>query len=154
MRVARAAWGIHPPVLRAQVGEPERCPRNSRPASDGGRGFLRVRKRACEQLLRRKRHLHGGRHVSRDVWLNDREQPALVLHPSGNADRAQPIIAAHPHIRQRAPAGNELLANLLVTEIQLNPVAWTEPVVAPGLRALALPTDPTSQQNAVIRKSV
>src|SRR5207245_413584 len=47
-----------------------------------------------------------------------------------------------------------LLANFLVTEIQLNPIARVEPVVCPSLGTLSLPTDPTSQQIRVVRISI
>src|SRR5258708_37821236 len=100
-----------------------------------------------EQFMRLKQNLNCGCDVSGNVRLNHGKEPALVLHPGGEAEvGTHPIVAAHANIGQRAPSGNEFLANFLVPEIELQSVAGAEPVVGPSLRALTLSANPTAKQ--------
>ncbi len=80
--------------------------------------------------MRLKQNLYCGRHISGNIRLNHGKEPALVLHPCGNAEiGTHPIIAAHANIGERASAGNEFLTHFLVPEIKLQSVAGAEPVV-------------------------
>ena len=97
-----------------------------------------IRGRMLEQFVWLKLNLHRCSHVSRNVWLNHRKEPTLVLYPSGKAEvGTYPIIAARSEIGQRAPTeigqrakvGNEFLTHLLVPEIELYSVPSAEPVV-------------------------
>src|SRR5437899_12432163 len=98
-----------------------------------------------------KQNLHSGRQVSGNVRLNHRKDPALVLHPGGNAEvGTQPIIATRTDIGQRAATGKKLLADLLVPEIDLNSIARIEPIVGPRLRTLPRSAHPTSEHIAVV----
>src|SRR4029077_11239278 len=115
----------------------------------------RTRSRAAEKLLRLEQNLHGGRDVTRGTRMNHGKKPALVLHRSGEADiRQYPVIGAHANVGQRASSGNELLTHLLVPEIELHTIACVEPVIRPCLSTLALATNPTPQQIAVVHVSV
>ena len=76
---------------------------------------------------------------------NHREIPGFVLHLAGHANsRRNPPIRSDSGVGQCSAAGNKLLANLLMPEIELNAVARREPVIAPGLGTLALSAYPTA----------
>ena len=113
-----------PAAYLAQAGEQGRYSCSSLPVSRPQRGSRRNRGRMLEQLMRLKQNLHRCRHVSGNVRLNHRKEPALALHPSGKAEvGTHPIIPTHSEIGQRAASGNELLADFLVPEIELQPIA-------------------------------
>src|SRR6202043_958538 len=112
---------------------------------------------ACspEPFLRFERDLHGGSDVAGLVWLDHREQPALVLYPAGNPNvRSRPIVAAYADIGQTAATRNKLLADLLVPKIDLHAISRIEPVIRPSLRALTFASNPTGEQIAVARITV
>src|SRR2546429_2046557 len=100
-----------------------------------------------EQFMRLKQNLHCSCHVSGNVWLNYRKEPALVLHGNRKTEiRAQRIIGSDTRVCERAPTRNELHANLLVAEKELQTIARVKPIVRPGLRALSPAADPTADQ--------
>src|SRR5260370_2342608 len=150
----QAPRGDGVPAARAPAGEQERYLCNSWPVSWSHYVSRCSRGRMLEQFMRLKQNLYCGRHVSGNIRLNHRKQPTLVLHPGRYTDSPEPVIAAHSHIRQTAPAGQILLADLLVAEIQLHAAARSAPVARPSLLALPCPAQPTSQQIAVVRISV
>src|SRR4029077_17361446 len=88
---------------------------------------------------------------SRLIRLNNGDEPSLVLHRSGKTEiRAQPVISSNAGVGERTSAGQKLLADLLVAEIELEAVACTEPIIGPCLRTLARAPNPTAQQIAFI----
>src|SRR5713101_4709418 len=64
--------------------------------------------------------------------------------------RTQRIIGPDTCVCERATTRNELLANLLVPEIELQTVARAKPVIRPSLRALSAAADPTTDQVSVV----
>lgn len=84
--------------------------------------------------------------------LDHREKPSLILHGRGKIDvRTEPIISANAKIGYCAASSDKNLADLLVSEIELNSIPRREPIVAPRLRSLTTAADPTSDNVAVVR---
>src|SRR5260370_20876861 len=138
-------------AIRAQADEPERRSRRSRPAPVLERGSRRVRGRMLEQSMRLKQNLQGSRHVSGFVGLYHRKEPAFVFYRNRKTEiRTQRIIRPNTRVRERATPRNELLADLLVAEKELQPVARAKPVVRPSLRALSAAADPATDQVPVV----
>src|SRR6202171_2864076 len=85
------------------------------------------------------------------VRLNHGEEPTLVLYGNRKTEiRTQRIIGPDTRVCERATTRNELLANLLVAEIELQTVARTKPVICPSLRALLAAADPATDQVSVV----
>ena len=126
----QAPQGCRVRAALAQADEQERYHRNSWPVSRRHRGTRFAGSGVLEQFMRLKQNLYCGRHVSRNVRLNHRKEPAFVLHPSGKAKvGTHPIVTAHTEIGQCATSGNESLTYFLVSEIELQSVARAKPEV-------------------------
>src|ERR1700733_8214184 len=109
-------------------------------------------RRTLQQLLRLKRDFDRRRHGFLGVRLDHRKQPALILHGRGEADVGTPhVIATHAKIGHRASPGNEHLTDLQVAKIDLNTIAGTEPIDAPGLGSFPAPANPTTNNIPVVR---
>src|SRR5262249_21468444 len=105
----------------------------------------------AEDPLRLYLNANGSGNIALRAGLNHGKQPAFIL--KGNAQTKsprRPVVAARANIGQGAAAGNKLLADLLMAEIDLHVVPRAKPIVCPGLRALPVAADPASDQRGVI----
>src|SRR5712692_2533282 len=105
-------------------------------------------------LMRPVRELHGRRNVPLCTSRNHGKEPPLICHRSRKTEiRAYPVIASSAYVRQRAAAGNELLTDLLMPEVELKAVPSVKPVIRPCLRTLPLSANPTADQVSAISVS-
>src|SRR5256885_1156820 len=78
-----------------------------------------------------------------------------MLHRNRNTEiGTQRIVAADTHVGERPATRNELPAYFLVSEIELQTIARTEPVIGPSLGTLATATDPTTDYVAAVGVAV
>jgi len=97
----------------------------------------------------------GQLHTTCDIRFRclrqDGKVPRFELNTSRKAEiptnRALPI---YPAMSDSSTTMNELVADFLVSELQLNFVSWSEPIRTPRLRALPLPANPTADQISII----
>src|SRR5579863_9977523 len=60
------------------------------------------------------------------------------------------MIGAYSDIGQRSSTGQKFLADFLVSEIELQTIAWGEPIICPRLSSLSFSANPTSDQISIV----
>ena len=74
-----------------------------------------------------------------------------MLYPGGEAQvRTNPKIIGQAEVGQAATGRNEILADFLVSEVELQSVPRGKPIGCPRLCALALPPNPVPNQKIVV----
>src|SRR6266404_351478 len=147
----QARRGGGAPGPQGQAAEQVRYPRSSWTSTFHARHIYRIGLNGPKELLWFEYNSDGGGHIAGCVWLNYGKKPTLVLHGNRKTEiRTQRIIGPDTRVCQRATTRKELLANLLVAEVELQPVARAKPIVRPSLRALSAAADPTANQVPVV----
>src|SRR6267142_5537597 len=147
----QARRGGGAPGPQGQAAEQVRYPRSSWTSTFHARYIYRIGLNGPKELLWFEYNSDGGGHIAGCVWLNYGKKPTLVLHGNRKTEiRTQRIIGPDTRVCQRATTRKELLANLLVAEVELQTVARAKPVVRPSLRALSAASDPATDQVSVV----
>src|SRR5438046_4138989 len=95
--------------------------------------------------LRLNLNAYRGGNVALRSRLYNWEHPTFVLNGSAEAqDLGWPVITSYADIGQAAASRNKLLADLLMTEIDLQTISWAKPVIRPSVCSLAFATNPAS----------
>ena len=94
-----------------------------------------------------KSQLQSRANVSLLPWANHRKKPSFVLHVCRDAQiLVCPKIDPQSYVCKGSASRNEVLTDFLVAKADLNLVPWSEPVIRPCLRTLAISPNPASYQ--------